>query len=479
MNYLEVLDTYKEDMLKTLKESIAAKSVKADAVRTVNGDFYPFGRGVQQALEHMLEVGSQMGFDVLNVDNYGGHIEFRAEAEDGEKPETFGIIGHLDVVPEGEGWTKDPFGMWIDGDRVIGRGVLDDKGPVVASLYAMKALKESGFKPKKNIRLLLGCDEETGMTGMVKYLEAVAAPDLSFTPDASFPLINGEMGILIFDLSMKLGKVSNKNDLRLTKLEAGTAANAVPGTAKAVLQAADTAIYDSIRGRLEQYVQESGFVLKAKRQGSSLVIEAKGKAAHGAEPFKGLNAASIILDFLGRLQFACDELNEFIDFYNEYIGFNLHGENMGCCFSDEPSGKLIWNVGVASFNEEMASVTVNIRYPVSCTDEAVYAEIEKVLADKKIGVVKDHVQYPIYKSLDDPMVEKLMDAYISETGDTENKPKTIGGGTYAKSVPNTLAFGALFPGEADTMHQADETMSKESFFKMARIYATAIYNICR
>lgn len=475
MNYLEILETYKEDMLKTLKETVSINSSQTAPVRTVDGAYYPFGRGAQKALEHMLDTGAAMGFDTLNDDNYGGHIEFKAADA---SCETFGILTHLDVVPEGTGWKGDAFSPRVEDGVIYARGVSDDKGPLVASLYAMKAIKEAGITPKLNIRLILGLDEETGKEGMVHYLETAGMPDFGITPDGEFPLINGEMGILFFDLSQKLSSARGKEGLRLTKLQAGTAPNAVPASARAVLAASDSALYDLVKDRIAQYTLETGFRIRAKKQGSSLVLESEGKAAHGAHPELGINAISIMLDFLGRLDFACDELNDYIAFYNEYIGFNLHGENLNCCFEDEPSGKLIWNVGMAGFNEEMASVTVNIRYPVSCTEEQVYAEIEKKTENTRIGIVKTNGEAPIYMPLDHPMVEKLMDAYIGETGDTENKPLTIGGGTYAKMVPNTLAFGGLFPGEPDTMHQANERLDLESFYKMARIYATAIYNIC-
>lgn len=478
MDYLEILETYKDDMLETLKQTVSINSVQSAPVRTVDGDFYPFGRGVQMALEHMLEVGAGMGFQTANVDNYGGHIEWKADPVDYPKAETFGVACHLDVVPEGTCWSGDPFAPVVKDGVIYGRGVSDDKGPLVASLYAMKALKEAGIKPQKNIRLILGCDEETGCSGMDKYVEVAGQPDLGITPDGEFPLIHGEMGILYFDIAQKLTKSTLKEGLRLTKFEAGTAPNAVPATARAVVAASEPKMYDSIRDRASQYSLETGFTVKTKKQGSSMVIESFGTAAHGAHPELGINAISIMMDFLARIQFRNEELNDYIAFYNEYIGFNLHGESIGCALEDEPSGKLIWNVGMASFNEEMASVTINVRYPVTCTAEEVYSGIESTITDGRIGIIKQMHDAPIYLPLDNPMVETLMEAYINETGDTENQAMVIGGGTYAKHLNNTLAFGGLFPGEPDTMHQADERMDLESFYKMARIYAAAICKIC-
>ena len=474
MDYLELLESYKEDMLAVLKDLVSYPSVVSNAVRTEEGEVLPFGRKVHDAYLYTMKVGEEMGFDTFNADNYGGHIELKAEDENAE---VFGITGHLDVVPAESGWKSNPFEM-IEKDGVLyGRGVSDDKGPVVASLYAMKAIKESGVKLNKNVRLILGLDEETGKSGMKDYLEQACQPDMGFTPDGDFPLVNGEMGILIFDLAQKLTRLSNKDGLRLTKLEAGTVPNAVPAVAKAVL-AADEKIYELVKGKLEQYKLETGYKLSAKKQGKSLVVEAFGETAHGAHPHLGLNAISILMGFLGRLQFLNEEVNEFVDFYNDYIGFNLHGEEIGCAFSDKESGKLIFNVGMMSVNEDIASMTINVRYPVTVSSDEVYAGIEEKLEGSRIGLVKGMDDKPIYMKIEDPLVSKLLEAYRSETGDNESKPLVMAGGTYAKDVNKTLAFGAMFPGEEDTMHQNDEKKSIDDLMKAAKIYARAIYAIC-
>lgn len=474
MDYLELLESYKEDMLAMLKDLVSYPSVVSNAVRTEEGEVLPFGRKVHDAYLYTMKVGEEMGFDTFNADNYGGHIELKAEDENAE---VFGITGHLDVVPAESGWKSNPFEM-IEKDGVLyGRGVSDDKGPVVASLYAMKAIKESGVKLNKNVRLILGLDEETGKSGMKDYLEQAGQPDMGFTPDGDFPLVNGEMGILIFDLAQKLTRLSNKDGLRLTKLEAGTVPNAVPAIAKAVL-AADEKIYELVKGKLEQYKLETGYKLSAKKQGKSLVVEAFGETAHGAHPHLGLNAISILMGFLGRLQFLNEEVNEFVDFYNDYIGFNLHGEEIGCAFSDKESGKLIFNVGMMSVNEDIASMTINVRYPVTVSSDEVYAGIEEKLEGSRIGLVKGMDDKPIYMEIEDPLVSKLLEAYRSETGDNESKPLVMAGGTYAKDVNKTLAFGAMFPGEEDTMHQNDEKKSIDDLMKAAKIYARAIYAIC-
>ena len=477
MGYLERLDTYREDMIRTLGESIARPSVNAEPVRTADGEVLPFGRGVHDALTHMLGVGAEMGFEVCNVDNYAGYIDFSPEESGDTDIPTCAVVGHLDVMPEGTGWTGEPFVMTEKDGFLYGRGTSDDKGPVVACLYAMKALKEEGIVPKIRIRTVLGLDEETGDTSINYYTEHCGHPDMGFTPDGDFPIVNGEMGILVFDLAQKFSRIPARDDLRLTKLESGTAHNAVPADARAVI-AGDKKYYDLIADRAAQYREETGYNIRTKRQGSSLVVEAKGVAAHGAHPDLGLNAISIMLDFLGRIPFASEELNDFIAFYNDHIGFDYNGERIGCNFSDNPSGPLIFNVGVANINEEIASLSINIRYPVTFTDADVISGIEKCLDGSSIGIITRMIQHPIYMDLDDPMVGKMLRAYRDETGDQESGPIVQAGGTYAKMVNNILCFGGQFPGEENTMHQADEKFCVESFMKMARVYARALYYLC-
>ena len=209
-----------------------------------------------------------------------------------------------------------------------------------------------------------------------------------------------------------------------------------------------------------------------------MVVEVQGKAAHGARPELGLNAISIMMDFLGRITFANEELNDYIAFYNNHIGFDFHGERFGIKFEDNQSGPLILNVGVANINEELASLSINIRYPVTYTDVDLAVGMAGCMKDSSIGILTRMVQKPIYMDLEKPMVDKMLKAYRQETGDEETPAIVQAGGTYAKMVDNILCFGGVFPGEEDTMHQADEKLSIESLMKMARIYARALYSLC-
>ncbi|MDD2190061.1 MAG: dipeptidase PepV [Eubacteriales bacterium] len=476
MNYLDLIENYREDMIKTLQELIAIRSVASEP----DGDA-PFGRGIQDSFEYMLKKAKEEGFDTENIDNYGGHIEFGGYLlnEEGEVIETneeiMGILGHLDVVPEGKDWDYEPYGGQLVEDRIYGRGAIDNKGPTVAVFYAMKALKDARVVPQKKVRLILGLDEETGWRGMDYYLKHTKLPDFGFAPDGDFPAIHGEMGILIFDLAKKINKSpANTKGVVLRNMTGGNAANMVADHARAVINADS---YDDIKAKLAEFRKATGYQIISKGFGKSLEITAQGISSHGARPEAGLNAISILMKFLGGLNFENEDVNEFINFYNEHIGFELSGDSLGCGLEDKPSGKLILNVGMGKIDEGSASLTINIRYPVTINEEQVYDSILPVINKFNLGIVKKNHHDPIYMPKDDKMICTLMDVYKKHTGDMDCEPKVIGGGTYARAVKNAVAFGAKFPGEPELAHQKNEYITVTSLIKSAKIFADAIFEL--
>ncbi len=487
MEYEKYLLENQEEMVKALQEALRYNSEGGDRVETADGQVYPFGEGVQKCFEAVLKMGQDMGFEAVNVDNYGGHIDFVGTGEDGKAPKILGIIGHLDVVPAGSGWDFEPYGAEVKDGMVYGRGTTDDKGPVISCLYAMKALKDSGYEPKNTIRLIIGLDEETNWKGIEYYFNKVERPDFGFTPDGDFPIINGEKGILTFELAKKFEKVQEKG-LELRSFSGGTASNSVADTAKAVVRYSyedkkankDEEVakqYDRIKSLAEAYREKTGYKLSVKGAGKSLEISSVGKAAHGAKPDAGLNAVSILMEFLGQLSFVNEGHNEFIHFFNKHIGFELDGKSMGIAMEDEPSGKLTFNVGIGYMDEEVGKVVINVRYPVTADDEDIYNRFKGILEEYDLGIIKEKASKPIFKDVENPMIKDLMDIYQKHTGDYENKPLVIGGGTYARATDNIVAYGALFPGDPDVMHQKNECLSLERFYQMTKIYAEAIYKL--
>jgi succinyl-diaminopimelate desuccinylase len=488
MEYLSLIDDYKDQMVQMLQEIVAIKSVEDKP--TINA---PFGKGVAEAFSYMLKKAESEGFEIENVDDYGGHIEFGGYTVDEEgdivstSDEIMGIIGHLDVVPEGTDWDFDPYSGQVSDGKIYGRGTSDDKGPIVAAFYAMKALKDSGYIPAKKVRLILGLDEETNWKGMDYYLSKVKPPTFGFTPDAEFPAIHGEMGIIVFELAKKLGKTVNKG-LELRTLKGGAAANMVADNARVVLRSEKMQTYDNIKELAAQYRSENcatpeqkayGAKLNCKGIGKSLEITVQGVSSHGARPEKGVNAITVLIDFLGRLDIINDDVNDFVEFYNQHIGFELDGTSMGCGFCDEPSGKLIFNVGKVDLDAEAVRLTINVRYPVTCKEDAVYESMLPVINKYNMGIIKGKSQAPIYIPADDAMIQTLMQVYKKHTGDAESKPKVIGGGTYARAAKNIIAFGSIFPGEPSLAHQKNEYIEIDKLVLNAKIFSDAIYQLTR
>ncbi|MCL1809105.1 MAG: dipeptidase PepV [Clostridiales bacterium] len=479
MEYLELIENNTGDMVKALQGLLRHRSVASPEAGEM-----PFGRGVHEAFQYMLDLAVSDGFEVENIDNYGGHIQFGGYTFDeegeiiSESEEVVGVLVHLDVVPEGGGWDFPPYGAEISDGKIFGRGAMDNKGPAVASYFAMKVLKDAGFAPEKKVRLILGLDEETEWKGMERYLQKTKAPSLGFAPDAGFPVIHAEKGILVFELAKKMGKETAKG-LELRSFRGGNAANMVADHARAVVMDKRAGAYEKIKAKAAEYREESKRRINVKGIGKSLEITAHGISSHGAAPENGLNAISVMMEFLGKVSFANDDVNEFVRFYNEHIGFETDGTRMGCGLSDEVSGKLVLNVGMIDMGSEAARLTLNIRYPVTQSDDAVFAGMAPAVNRYNLGIVRHKHHKPIYFPADAPLVSTLMDVYRRHTGDYESQAAVIGGGTYARAAGNMVAFGAVFPGDEDLAHKKNEYIEIDRMVLMAKIYADAIYELTK
>lgn len=453
-----------------------AKEIKGydkDIVTVLDGDTacLPFGEGVHEAFTFMLSRARGMGFTYENTDNYGGHVEFGESPDD----EVMAVVCHLDVVPAGDGWDSDPFKAMIKDGKIYGRGTTDNKGPAIAALYAMKAIDEAGFVPGKKVRLVLGLDEETAWKGIKYYNERIPAPDMGFTPDADFPVINGEKGILEFVIARKFAKTTNEG-IELRSISGGNAANMVAGSARAVIKSDKTKVYGEIRDRVA-HLAEAGVRIKSRPVGKSLEISTLGVSAHGARPEKGDNAISTLMEFLAEINFANDDINEYIEFYNDHIGRQTDGDALGCRMEDEVSGVTTVNVGMIEADAKSAALTVNVRYPVSKTEDEVFDALMPLRDKFNLGIVKGKSLKPIFRSEDDPFIRKLVEVYADNTGDRDSKPLVIGGGTYARAFENIVAFGCRFPGEPEYAHQKNEHLSLENLKKITYILADAIYRL--
>jgi len=455
--YSQALDKDKEALVQSLQEIIRIKSVKEEP----NGDM-PFGEGIQKSLEYCLALGASMGFTTKNVDNYAGYIEF------GTGKELLGILCHVDVVPEGEDWQYGPYsGERVDG-KIYGRGTLDDKGPAMASLYAMKALKDSGFIPNKRIRLILGTNEESGSACIDHYLKKEEIPTVSFSPDADFPVIHGEMGIVAFNLERQF--LSNVPDggIEILSFKGGNAPNMVPDYAEVKLLETRP-----IKEIVDAFNLTHGSDIRYEKVDAFTFLKSHGRSAHGSTPEKGFNAISYLVTLLDLIDIQIGDQSNFIRFLAHKIGLDYDGKKMGVGFEDVYN-KLVLNLGMIDIDGDQGKATINIRYPITYKEAKVKTSLDATVQDTGIALTNWRCAPPLFFSPDHPLVQTLMAVYIEKTGDTASKPITIGGGTYARALPNAIAFGALFPGAVDTMHQKDEYIVIDDLFKMTDIFAEAI-----
>lgn len=386
--------------------------------------------GAIACLHWVLDLAGEMGFSTGIMDDMVGWAEY------GEGDELVCVLGHLDVVPAGNGWTKNPFGGEIENGRLYGRGTTDDKGPMMAALYALKAIKDSGIPLKRRIRLLFGTEEETGCEDMKYYVEhGGELPTLGFTPDGEFPLIHGEKGLLIesYRCSFTPGHIKS--------LWGGTAANMVPDHAYAVLE-------------------------------DGTKIECNGKSSHGAEPWNGENAIGKLLAQIHTLPLT-GQLKTAVDFLHSRIGMETDGASLGIAMEDAPSGRLSFNLGMLRGDETSMTVTVNYRYPVTkCYDDCV-PQVHEAFAQAGFELVNSSHDEKLYLPTDHPLVEKLIGVYNAYTGETA-LPICIGGGTYAKSMPNIVAFGPIFPGDEVTEHEPDEYIALDRLAQVLDIIRLAM-----
>ncbi|QZN92545.1 dipeptidase PepV [Limosilactobacillus panis] len=461
-DWLKAAESQKKDYLMDLISLMKIPSVRDDDAAT---DEYPLGPHPAQALNAFLEMADQDGFKTKNIDNVVGY------AECGEGNDTLAILAHVDVMPAGEGWDTDPFDPVIKDGNLYGRGASDDKGPGMAAYYALKYLKDQGTKFNKRVRFIVGTDEESNWTGMHRYFEVEPAPTLGFSPDAEFPVINGEKGQVSLLLSVP---ASNDGAYQLKSFKSGLRFNMVPREAVAVITAADN---QQIRDDFARFVGENPISGNIAENGDELTITVIGKAAHGMEPEKGINAGTYLANFLDQYEFAKGAKN-FIHFLGKYLHLDTRMDGFNGAFTDLVMGELTMNAGILKFDlENGGTINMNFRFPKGISPDQLQATVEKVATPLGITVKQGPAQAPHYVDPDDPIVKTLMRAYINQSGDKNAQPEVVGGGTYGRLMKRGVAFGALMPNTPNTMHQANEYQPVDDLIKSMAIYMEAIKNL--
>lgn len=455
----------KDDLLKDLFTLLSIPSVREDDKATADA---PVGPGPKEALLKFLEIGERDGFTTKNVENIAGHIEY------GEGDETLGIFGHVDVVPVGEGWESDPFKPEIRDGKIYARGSSDDKGPSMAAYYAVKMIKELNLPVSKRIRFILGTDEESGWACMDRYLAVEETPDFGFSPDAEFPIINGEKGMTNLRVSFK----SQQNGAYTLKdFAAGQRPNMVPESAKAVVVAPSEAEAQKMVTDYQMFLETAAITGEATVAGNEVTFFAKGKAAHAQEPRGGVNAGTFLAVFLNEYDFAGGAA-KFIQTIAEILHEDSRGVKLTIQHTDVVMGDLTVNPGILQFNAETAEIVLNIRYPKGITLEELVERSQKVLGEEVDITIDLHGHTPHYVPGDDPLVQTLLQVYEDHTG-LKGAEKVIGGGTFGRLLKRGVAYGAMFPHSVDTMHQANEFMALDDLLNATAIYADAIYRLVK
>ena len=428
-----------------------AEILRFDSSRKPAEGEYPFGKETADCLAYFLNLAQSWGFETHNYDNYVGEVVYGTG-----KP--FAILAHLDVVPAGNGWKFPPFGGVINdeisdggvtGTKLWGRGAMDDKGPAMAALYALKALKDEGFLPRRTIKLIVGCNEESGWECIKHYKEVAEMPEEGFTPDANFPVIYAEKGIFHFTASFPI------ENAPMTALKAGQAANMVCDYASAILTR-------KAGNKLVGY--ENGVAgTTLSYDNTTNILQTHGKSAHASTPQMGANALKTMLAFLATVNEDCKNAYEIL--FNDGLGLQA--------FEDE-TGKLTFSPDMASFENGVLKVTVDVRIPSTFALKSVTERLEEA----GVAYETNNYQPPLYNDPNGELIQKLMKVYNEATG-SNNQPIAIGGGTYARALQCGCAFGPEMPCEEATIHQPNEYITLERLELLSEIYYDAVKEIAK
>lgn len=449
------------ELVDTLSRLVAVKSIREDALPGM-----PFGKGPAEALALSLKMADAMGFTTHNYDNYVGTIDLNTQET------LLGILCHLDVVGEGTGWTTPPYDAVIKEGMLYGRGTSDDKGPAVAALFALKAVKELAIPLKHNVRLILGTDEESGSSDIEYYFQRQKAPPYTFSPDGNFPVLNTEKGGLRPTFS-KTWPVSVELP-RVAAVKGGFRLNVIPPQAEAWVEGLSIS---QVQPYCAAAAASTAAEFTLSEENGAVKIIASGKSEHASTPEKGNNAITALLTLLAALPLAAGESASAIRALNKLFPHgDYYGKALGIAQADEISGAL-----TVSFNIFEQTLTgfqgrFDSRTPL-CTTSQNSLDIVKARFEP-LGITTDgHLSPPHHTPADSPFIKTLLAAYEQYTA----KPgycEYIGGGTYVHGIEGGVCFGATMPGFEPNIHGADERIPIHDLITAAKIFTQVIVDIC-
>ncbi|ANC21754.1 dipeptidase PepV [Bacillus cereus] len=465
INWTEEVAKRKDDLIRDTQQFLQIKSVWEEESAKEGA---PFGEGVEKALSFMLHKGETEGFTSKNLEGYAGHLEM------GQGEELVGILCHVDVVPEGDGWTTPAYSADIRDGKIFARGAIDDKGPTMAAYYAMKIVKELGLPLSKRVRMIIGTDEESNWKCVDHYFKNEEMPTIGFAPDADFPIINAEKGISDIQV-VQNGREEKKGTYELVSFDSGRRLNMVPDFAEAVITGEDV---NALTVAYEEYLQTAKKIGESTIEGNTVTLQIEGISAHGSTPEKGENAGLLLANFLTTVSLD-GKATAFAAFATETFTGDIFGEKATIAYKDEISGPLTVNVGRISYTKENGgNLGLNVRYPVTTNFEETIVKLKEYVGTHGFEVADYSNSRPHHVDKDHVLIRTLQRVYEEQTGE-KAELLAIGGGTYARSLKAGVAFGPLFPGKEELAHQKDEYIEIEDLLKATAIYAQAIHELAK
>ncbi len=457
----DYLKEHREEFLDDLAVLISIPSVEGDAE-----DGKPFGKNCADALEAMLKICEKYGFETKNFENYAGTAVFKGQNDF----ICLDILSHLDVVAEGLGWNTKPFALSEKGEFIYGRGVIDDKGPALATLYAARALKELGILPQNSIKLIFGCAEETGSADLRYYFKTQKSAPYTFTPDANFPIYNGEKGRYCAVFSTN---TEDESGARVVNFMCGNAPNIVPEIARCTVYGISESLVKDAAASLEQ---ELSVKYETELQRNGLEIICRGKSAHAAAPHAGVNALTALIRLIVNLPL---DNNVSFDAFKNLDRLlphgDVNGENVGIYMKEDISGVITVAFSMLHYDGKILSGVCDMRLPFCATEENCKDVFDRNLSDAGFEVTGDLTK-PHYVDKDGDFVKALGECFEFVTG-RKSSTLVTGGGTYVHNIEGGVAFGADFGDYEANLHGANECVKINDLLLASEIYAVAMLEV--
>ena len=456
LEYKQAFEKYFDEHMSEIIDSLS-EIISIQSVATLDSDVKPFGEGSARALKWGEDFLKKLGMKTVNVDGYAVHGDFNDDEP------VLAVLSHLDTVPAGEGWSFEPFALTQKDDNLYGRGTIDDKGPSVAVLYAVKAIRDLKIPINRNFRVVFGGFEEGGCEDIKYYQQKYPFPKMVFTPDGSFPVLNCEKGLIHLTFMGTLEKAEKY----IPYLKAGTVINAVPGKAEFVLANITAEELEKALEGLDR------FRLNTEPQGNMLSGVLVGKSAHGSRPENGRNTATALAKAFSSLG-----IKEFDNLSKLFVHGDHSGKAMGMGFSDSVSGEMTCVLTQLNIEDNILTAGVDIRFPIDKTSAEIKGIISDALTANGYEITSAECMEPHYVDENTELVQTLLKVYEGVSG---QKGECIaeGGVTYVHDTEGAVAFGAEFPWENNNMHGADEHISLETFRTNLNMYANAIVELTK